>query len=637
MALALSPLRALVAALALLPIVGLGRLARDSNLHALDLLQALGGDALLLATLFAIGWFVRRRVVPGSFSGRLISFILWLVAAAVPALLVVAELLHRRTGELLDVDIIRFALAHFADVHGAVGSALAWNDLGLVLIALAVVAVFAGSVQSRAGQRLTWSLLALPWGLLGAHVAYDAWAFDASPVMVPIGDYQGRYAEWKVDHEAWLAGQSPWYRNGMLTGLAGGKVLSSFELQALEGGRNEMRPAYVFPQGPLRPKTPFNVLVVALESIRHDVVGAYGAGAGRPSVTPFIDSLAGDGWRVERAYTTIPHTSKALVGIFCGTFPVFSPLVAESRQGGLPLHCLPKLLASAGYATAHFQTAPAEFEDRTGLLTNLGFATQMTQESFAGQGWARFGYIAMDDRAMVKPAAAWMQAQQRAGKPFFASVLTVLTHHPYASPVASGPLSDPAVAYQRYVKALGYTDGVLAELFAAMRQAGVLDNTLVVVTGDHGEAFSEHGLITHNGVPYEEVMRVPLILWGKMLGEPKVVRGLRQHIDVMPTVLDLLGAAPGGALPGISLRDPQGHRRLINACFYLDYCLNIYDEDVGKTVFFYGKRKPAHFDLASDAGERGDRIGSIPAERVREQMAAALALKRDFERVFDRE
>lgn len=631
----LNPVRGYFLVATLLPLIGLSRLASDSNLRSGDILAASGSDAVLLLTMLAGFFLVSRFCADGSIPERQNRYLHTVLSLIAVALLLVAELLYLRTGEVLDLDILRFAVANIGHIHGAVGSALGWSDLAIVLLAAALAAVILPVFSSRVIRALQVLLLALPWTVLSAHAAFDAFAFDESPVAAPTGSYQGRYAHWKTDHDKWLSGQRAGWARGILTGMVAGKVFTRFELEALEH-RSAEPPLHALPGQVSAPAARHNVLFIVLESIRHDVVGAYQQDpAARKSVTPFIDSLVHQGWKVERAYTTIPHTSKALVGIYCGTFARFSPLISESEPGGLPFNCLPKLLASNGYSTAHFQTAPAEFEDRTGLLDNLGFSTQLTQSNFPGDEWQRFGYIAMDDRAMVRPAVSWMKEQQAAGKPFLASVLTVLTHHPYASPASNRSIREPADAYESYMEALGYTDKVLAELFSEMNKSGLLENTLVIVTGDHGEAFAEHGLITHNGVAFEEGMRVPMILWGKMLGAPKTIGGLRQHLDLVPTVFDLLGVKHKGAFPGISLLQERGHRQIISSCFYQDYCLNLYDDQGGKTIYFFGKRPPAHFDLRNDSRELADRLNEMPAELVKNRITTALSMRRQFEQLFD--
>ena len=631
-----SPARLYLLLITTVPLIALARLAAPGSMNSLIILVASVADGVLLATFLAIYLAVNRYYATGSLLQRLNDKLHIAVVGILLGLLLAAELLHQRTGEVLDLDIIRFAIGNLDQLHGAIGSVLSWSDLVNLLVLLILAIVLLPAFSSRLIFQLRMLVLIFPWAILSANAAIDRYTTDSIPLDIESSRYQGRYAEIMNDHENWLASHTPAWRRGVLTGMVAGNVLTPFEFQLLDR-TIPSGTGYSMPTRISAPTVRFNILFVVLESIRHDVVGAYqpSVSSPPPSPTPFIDSLATGGWRVDRAYTTITHTSKALVGIYCGTFARFSPLISESEPGGLPFDCLPKLLAPFGYATAHFQTAPAEFENRTGLLNNLGFATHYTQSSYDSTRWQRFGYLAMDDRAMVQPALSWMRTQQASGNPFFASVLTVLTHHPYTSPASNRAADDPAIARLNYLAALTYSDKVLSELFAEMDKSGLLNNTLVVITGDHGEAFSEHGVIAHNAAAFEEGMRVPMILWGKMLAQPKRIDGLRQHLDLVPTVLDLLGSKHDARFPGLSLAQNAGHQQIISSCFYEAYCLNLYDEKSTKTMYFFGKRPPAHYDLNKDPLELSNLLSDMPAETIRDKLTKALSARQQFERLFD--
>ena len=220
-------------------------------------------------------------------------------------------------------------------------------------------------------------------------------------------------------------------------------------------------------------------------------------------------------------------------------------------------------------------------------------------------------------------------------RPFFASMLTIATHHPYVSPGNIQPVHDARQAREAYVRAVRDTDAVVGEVFAALRKHGLLDNTLVVITGDHGEAFAEHGQIAHNGVGYEEGIRVPLILHGPILGKPRVVGGLRQHLDIVPTVLDAAGIRVSGKLPGRSLlHDPRGHSEVITACFYSDYCLVHVAADGGKVLFFHGKRSLEMYDLNADPAERVNLYSAPMHAGALQRLGAAVRLKKSYEMAY---
>jgi arylsulfatase A-like enzyme len=611
-----------LAYLAVAALVALAAASRPErpSWSAVDNLGAATADALLLAAWAGLAWIVDRLFAASG--GRR-----WqrrhrqaqVLLAALLALFVCAwQLVIRKTGETLDYDLLAFALGHFATVRGAATNVATAADLVLLAAPLAVLLLARFAAERRQLRLAAVAVLLLPWLPLCEAAIGEAEAVVA--VGGKGGLYRDRYSGWREEHLHWLDAEIPAWRQGVLTGFWPRVPLAHLDHAAL--------PA---PSGPLgasaigAPERRLDVLFIVLESFRHDLLSAYRTAPAADPVTPFIDSLAAGAMVVEHAYTTIPHTSKALVGIFCGVFPALSPSISESAPGGLPVRCLPDLLAGQGYATAHFQAAPASFEDRSGLLSNMGFAHQVTQESLDAQRWRRFAYLGMDDRALIEPSLEWMSAQRAAGRPFFASLLTILTHHPYVSPLDESPVSDTAGALAKYLAAARYTDRVVRELIEGMVARGLLEGTIVVITGDHGEAFGEHGLIAHNAVGYETVQRVPLLIKGPGFGG-RLTGSRHQHTDLLPTVLAALAAPVTGELPGHDLRAaPVDGREIVSACFYDRYCLNHWGRDGLKTIWFFGKRAPEVYDLARDPFERENRVHTLGREALKERIEQALA------------
>ncbi len=92
-----------------------------------------------------------------------------------------------------------------------------------------------------------------------------------------------------------------------------------------------------------------------------------------------------------------------------------------------------------------------------------------------------------------------------------------------------------------YDREIRYTDDQLRRLFESIEELGLAENTVFIVTSDHGEAFLEHGLLEHGGYLTEEVVHVPLMLWGRGIPEGRRIPTLASHTDLMPTILELLG------------------------------------------------------------------------------------------------
>ena len=255
-----------------------------------------------------------------------------------------------------------------------------------------------------------------------------------------------------------------------------------------------------------------NILLLVLESTRVDIIPPYSKGNTKLH-TPFFSQLAREGIVFEEVYTSVPHTSKALIGILCGMYPQLIQPIIESEVPSLSLRCLPHLLNELGYRTKFFQSAKGEFENRPGLLKNVGFDAWQLQEDLPGE-YQKIGYFGMDEFAMMEPTVEWIQ--QDRSQPFFATILTVSTHHPYQSPgMTDWPQSGEE--FSGYQKAVQHQDRFAEILHQHLTREDLMSNTLLIVVGDHGEAFGEHYRRQHDVVPYEEGVRVPLIFFGPRL------------------------------------------------------------------------------------------------------------------------
>lgn len=350
--------------------------------------------------------------------------------------------------------------------------------------------------------------------------------------------------------------------------------------------------------------SPRSVLVVVLESTRADATSAY---VPTLDTTPVLARLATEGARVERAYTVLPHTTKSIVPIVCGYAPDVRRALTETAPGGLPHPCLPTLLRPLGYRTAYFKPASGRFEQAATLSVNAGFEAFVGLEQLDPTGFEHPNYLGLEERAMTQPILDWVAASP---DPFFLTVLTLTSHHDYRVPSTFAsrepthvPEGADPVRWRRYLDTVRYTDTWLGELVDGLEARGRLDDTLVVVVGDHGEGHGEHGRKGHDELLYEEGIRVPLIVWGKGVS-PEVIRGNRQHGDLVPSLVERLGlTVEGGAFAGRSLWTDVRDRALYFSCWYEDRCLaRLLGDD--KSIHYLGRSPDERFDLASDPGER---------------------------------
>lgn len=363
-----------------------------------------------------------------------------------------------------------------------------------------------------------------------------------------------------------------------------------------------------------------NVVLVHLDSARAHSVTPYNE---RIRTTPFLDELAKNSLLVERAYTTVPHTSKASVSVHCGLFPDLAQEPTESRPGGLPGRGLPDLLREAGYRTVFFQSSVENFDDFGQLAKNLGYEEYFPLESMNTKGFEWSNYFGCEDGVMLGPSETWLR--RHGDRPLVAHYLTGTAHHDYRPPARYGHVrfvEDELL--DRYLNCIRYLDFFVRGLIQQYRDLGLYEDTIFVIYGDHGEGFGEHSRYGHEDIPYEEGLRIPLMIHapGRFEGG-KRVRGPSNLTDLLPTVLDLLGyEVEGDEYPGYSLLRPLPEERSLRfSCFNEGKCL-VSLKGSRKYIHHYDDRPDEFFDLSGDPLERENLADerSVEIEELREDL-----------------
>jgi arylsulfatase A-like enzyme/Flp pilus assembly protein TadD len=282
-----------------------------------------------------------------------------------------------------------------------------------------------------------------------------------------------------------------------------------------------------------------NVLLVTIDTLRRDRLGAYGSPNG---LTPTLDRLASSGVRYARAYSHAPMTLPAHASILTGRTPRTHGLhVNGAARLDDSVPTLAAELKRAGYRTGAFVGAFV-LDARYGL--NRGFDDY--DDRYPHQPDATSFKVA-DRRAadVVKAAGDWILQPPAGAPPWFAWVHLFDPHTPYDAPPEYRRGRSP------YDAEVAYTDAMLGQLFDRLRASQALDRTLIVVTADHGESLGDHGETTHGLFAYDATLGVPLIIAGNSIGAA-VVDVPVAHADILPTIVDLAGVAPPPHLDGVS-------------------------------------------------------------------------------------
>ena len=363
---------------------------------------------------------------------------------------------------------------------------------------------------------------------------------------------------------------------------------------------------------------PSNVAIILLESTRAQSMTVYDEAM---KTTPFLANLADESTVADRAYVTVPHTSKALVGTLCGLEPRLRMPITEALPGGLPARCLADLLAEEGYRSVFFQSATERFEDRPGLVDNMGYHDFVPLEQMDSGGYEEANYFGLEDAIMLPYSRAWHEARDESA-PFLTTYLTLTPHHDYLAPRRYGRfefVEDDEL--NRYKNTLYYVDQFTRELMEQYQELGLYEDTLFVIVGDHGEAFEEHGRSQHDNVIWEQGVHIPMLFYDPSNPEGRRLEYPVSQIDVVPTILEWLGyEVERGEYPGKAVWDSHADRTVFSHCWYERRCM----ARIGhrwKYIDHFGQRGVEVYDLLEDpresrnlAAEKKDEVRSWRAE-----------------------
>jgi arylsulfatase A-like enzyme len=389
-----------------------------------------------------------------------------------------------------------------------------------------------------------------------------------------------------------------------------------------------------------------NVLLVVLESVSIGHTSLYGYE--RPT-TPNLARLASEGLWLRHTWTTATHSNYAQPAIL-------SSLLPRRYHGHDQYETIdyPRFLFHDAFAALGYDVATISSQDETwqGMLRFQETGTPQHywySADYAGDHIDIGSEVVVPDEVTADTAMQWLGRDR--DRPWALYVNLQNTHFPYGvssaaerpwlpdEPTASTfhylgfPESDREAAVNRYDNALHHVDAQLGRLYAWLAERGVLDDTLVMVTADHGEMFFEKGMVTHGKTLYEMESRVPLVVrWPGHV--PVEVRDEPvSQLDLMPTLLDLLELPPHPSWQGTSARTPRPRAPL--PVYITIQGLRLADGLVcwpWKLVVDRTDRRVALYDLAHDPDEQEDLVVRNPvvAQRLHDTLERQIQAQLDY-------
>lgn len=375
-----------------------------------------------------------------------------------------------------------------------------------------------------------------------------------------------------------------------------------------------------------------SVIWVVLESTAAQYLRPFGGAATGPDPMPSLSELAAEGVIFDAAYAAYPESIKGLYSLLCSAAPAAHTPAERYTAARIPCSPLAEQLRAVGYRTAMFHSGWFAYLGMAGVIADRGFDVLADAGAIGGDYATSFG---VDEQAAVRRLLQFIDEDRsgpEARRPFFAMYLPIAGHHPYSAP---GPKERPMpfgreTDYQLYLGDLRFGDQALGSLRAALKERGLDEKILWIISGDHGEAFQQHpGNFAHTLYLYDENVRVPLLIAapghpsfaalrsGAGQGTTPWLRApqVASLIDVAPTVMDLIGLHPPRDWQGLSLLEPGAERA---SRFLTDHGLLQLGLRHGPWKFIdeVETGRGRLFDLRADPAEQHD-IAAHEAERVR--------------------
>jgi len=311
-----------------------------------------------------------------------------------------------------------------------------------------------------------------------------------------------------------------------------------------------------------------SLLLVTIDTTRVDHLGAYGY---ERATSPSIDALAAESVRFDRAYAHVPITLPSHTGMMTGTVPLFHGVRDNGRFTVRPgLVTLAEIAVDAGYRTAAFVSAFV-LDSRYGLdqgfeLYDDEYSADWSEEDIRD---ARIYNTMVTERRADQTtdrALEWLSAV--GDGPFFAWVHYYDPHQRYRPPAPWDAMfgGDP------YDGEIAFMDSQIGRLFAELRRQGRWEDTLVVLTSDHGESLGQHGEPTHAVLTYDSTMRVALLVRAQAAAgiAPGVDPRTVSHRDLLPTVTRLLDLPTPRQVQGQALLPAGGEERRRDRPIYFE-------------------------------------------------------------------
>jgi choline-sulfatase len=304
--------------------------------------------------------------------------------------------------------------------------------------------------------------------------------------------------------------------------------------------------------GKPEPREKTNVILISIDTLRKDHCSIHGY---PKDTTPVLRKLASKGILFDSAYSPTAETGPSHATMFTSLYPITHRVIKNGINLTSSNHTIAEYLDKFGYQTAAV-VGSFVLDSKFGFAQGFSFYEDnftMERSSQKLTEWATrkvengFDQPASDTS---KKAIEWLQKNQASQRPFFLFVHYYDPHDPYVAPQPFASRYAPQkknplqldTRIGQYDAEIAYTDYEIGNIVKTLEWMGHIDDTMIVITSDHGEGLGQHGHLGHTINLYEELVRVPLLFyWPKHIPRDRIINAPVELVDLMPTIFDLIG------------------------------------------------------------------------------------------------
>ncbi|PJZ46511.1 LTA synthase family protein [Leptospira brenneri] len=335
---------------------------------------------------------------------------------------------------------------------------------------------------------------------------------------------------------------------------------------------------------PIPGRKSINVVLVIQESWTGKYVWPVSNGIwSGQEVTPYYNSLAKKGHSFQKFYANGGRTSNALLSVLTsvpdrpGLTAIRTPQILSNFSA------IGNLFTGFGYQTSFITGDDLKFDSLATILPHFGFKTLIGKEDFRKSGKYEIGAWGYDDEHLYSKALEEMDLYQKENKPFLMTILTMTTHYPYKVPNSKYEIYDSSVTDFDYLNTYHYSDAALEMFMKEIQKRKYFEDTLFVFVGDHTH---------HRYLSYYEDRMVPFLLYAPKYIKPKLDEKIGSQLDVLPTILGVVGketyfAGFGKDLRGKSVKSGSTYFAYGSACGWIDEEKILYQSVDGDTQFIF--------------------------------------------------